>query len=405
MKKAYGRSAARWRRGLKILDSWPFFVWLGACIACVWLYYENPRPQSAAYIRGLVDAADVSLAAVETARIQKIHVKEGQEVRVGDLLVEMDTSLIAHGVTADGLDAIRIETAFGDTHQDVLQAVSQRQDAIASIEAEIAACRQEQARESAQLESLQKEQKRRQELHADRLIDDLTRLELLPDIAALEKAVALYPSRLAMYEKQLAAAQTYHRNILKWLGAEEGGSVSDAIRRRLDEEQVQRLIRQAKEEAELHRKAYQIRASRSGVVSQIFCREGEVVSADMPILRLVDHSPERIIAYLEEAQVAQIRVGQELYVQSMYRPTPATVVATVESVSAEVNSPIFVLSPTGRQNPLRAQRAILRIQAPHSFVGGEAVVIRAPWTGFMGLLERVLGGRRPAISVAGEVSS
>ncbi|OGV57187.1 MAG: hypothetical protein A2283_20995 [Lentisphaerae bacterium RIFOXYA12_FULL_48_11] len=401
-KKNFTRPNLGWRLSwLRIRDGWPFLVWVAACFACIWLYQISPHPDSSSCIRGIIDAAGVSISPVETARIQKIHVTNGQQVHRGDLLVEMDTSLIAHGVSSDLLDAIRIETAFGDTHQDVLQAVSQRLDAISAIEAEIAVCRQEWEREGGQLKALQEEQKHREALYADRIIDDLTRIQLLPEIAALTKAVALYPQRVAMYEKQLAEAQKYYRNIMEWLGAEEGRPVSDAIRRRLNEEKVKELLTQARAEALLLKEAYRIRAPQDGTVSEILGREGQVVASDIPILRLVGNSPNRINAYMGEAQVDQVRVGQQLLVQSTFRRNQAKVLATVESVSPEVSTSAAVLSSTGRSVPLRAQQVILRINGPHTFLGGEVVLLRVPSAGFMGILEAMFGMKKKSPNASG----
>lgn len=404
--KHYRRPNMPWQiRRPRLRDWWTFLAWLGACFMAYWLYLESPQPESAWSIRGVIDASGVSLSPVETARIQKIHVKEGQQVHRGDELVTMDMSLIAHGVSSDLLDAIRIETAFGDTHQDVLQAVSQRLDAMAAIEANIATCRQAWERESGQLKALKDEQKRREALYADRVIDDLTRIQLLPEIAALEKAVALYPQRVDMYEKQLIQAKTYYRNIMEWLGAEEGHPVSEAIRRRLNEEQVQGLLKQARSEALLLKEAYKIIAPQDGTISQIIGREGEVVAADIPILRLISNSPDRIIAYLTEVQVGKVQAGQKLQVLGMHRSNPGTVLATVESVSAEVYTSSVTITASGREIPVRAQRAILRINGAHPFVGGESVILRAPSSGFMGRLSQLFKREKKLPEVSGGHSS
>ena len=388
--RQYSRPNLIWKiRRPRFRDCWTFLVWLGACFLAYWLYLETPQTDSSWSIRGIIDAGGVSLAPVETARIQKIYVKEGQQVRRGDLLVAMDTSLIAHGVSADLLDAIRIESAFGDTHQDVLQAVSQRLDAIVSLEANIATCKQDWEREKGQLNALKEEQIRREALYADRVIDDLTRLQLLPQIAALEKAGVLYPQRMDMYEKQLVQARKYYRNIMDWLGAVDDQPVSEAIRRRLNEDQVHVLLNQARAEALLVKEAYKIVAPQDGTVSQVLGREGEVIAADIPILRIVGNVPDRIIAYLAETQVGRVHVGEQLLVQSVYRNNPEKVTATVESVSSEVSASSFVISTTGRQVPVRAQRAILRIRDTHPFVGGETVFLRAPQNGLMSILSKI----------------
>lgn len=376
---------------------WPFLVWLAACFAAISLYRASPYMGGMSLFRGVVDAEAVALAPVETARIAEIHVVEGQVVRRNDDMVTMDASLVAHGVTADLLDAQRIETAFGDTLQDLIQAVSQRQDAISSIEAELAACRQDWEREQGLLGALRREQERRETLYADGVIDGLTRSEFLPELEALERAVASYPPRIAMYEQQLADAQQYYRAIVEWLGldVDAGPSLIDAVQRRLDAGKVRELVEQARREAVLLKDAYTIRAPQDGIVTQIRAKRGEVVSADVPILRLVAASPKRIIAYLEESQVAQLYEGRQLLVEGAYRRYTAT--AVVETVSAEILVDAIHITADGREVPFRAQRSTLRFVGPHPFIAGETVFLKPPPEGGLSLYDRVVQalGRLP----------
>lgn len=376
--KTFERRTRAHRRWLSVKNSWPFLVWLAACGACFWLFRTAPLWPGGDVIRGIVDAEAVTVAPVETARIKHVRVREGQRVERGDVLVEMDTSLIAHGVTADLIDALRIESGFGDTHQDVLQAVSQRRDAADALRSEIAACRQEWKREEAELAALRAEQARRDALRARQIIDDLTCTERAADLAALEGAVAQYPTRIAMYEQQLEAAETYYRHIMEWVGATAGEPLSEAISRRINEGQGRTLLRQAREEAETYQRAYTLRAPRASTVAAVLRNPGDVATADVPILRLVRTTPERILALLDETQVARLQPGMRVRLESMNRPVPVTAEAVVDSLSPEVYAAAYSLSPTGRSIPLRAQRALLRFVGPHPFIGGEGVYICPP---------------------------
>ena len=380
----------RWSR-LKL--HWPVLVWVAACLAAFWLYHSNPATFSEKGIKGVVDAETVSLASVEVARIRAIRAAAGQTVKRGDVLVEMDTSMIARDVTADLLDAITIDTAFGDTHQDILQAVSQRLDAIAAIESDLALCQQEYEREKAELAALEAEQSRRQQLHRDRLIDELTSNELQPSVQALRKAVRLYPERLATFGRQLESARTSYRHIADWLAYREGDSISQAVSRHLDEEKVRSIIERVKSEASLRAEAYQLRAPRDGVVADVLRREGDVVGPELPIIRMVTAAPVRITAYVEEARLLDLRIGEQVDVVSMFRRNDTPIKATVRSVSTDIGASAYVISGTGRPLPLRARRAMLVIDGTHDLLGGEYVYLHPrddTWRGWFDRMPRLL---------------
>lgn len=376
----------RWSR-LKLY--WPVLVWFAACVAAFWLYHSNPATFSETGIKGVVDAETVSLAPVEVARIRTIHATAGQAVKHGDVLVEMDTSLIARDVTADLLDAITIDTAFGDTHQDILQAVSQRLDAIAAIESDLALCQQEFEREKAELTALETEQARRQELHRDHLVDEITSNELQPSVQALRKAVSFYPERLATFRRQLEAARTSYRHIADWLAYREGDSISQAVSRHLDEERVGAIIERVKSEASLRAEAYRLRAPRDGVVADILRHEGDVVGPEFPIIRMVTAVPARINAYIEESRLLDLHIGEQVDVVSMYRRNAAPIKATVRSVSTDIGATAYVLSGTGRPLPLRARRAVLTIDGTHDLLAGENVYLHPRADTWRGWFDRV----------------
>jgi multidrug resistance efflux pump len=287
----------------------------------------------------------------------------------------MDTALIGYGVTADIIDTISIETAFGDTHQDVLQAVSQRRDAIAAIEADIAICRQDWRREEAERNAIRMEQARRETLRQQNLIDEMTVSELRPTLANLEQAVAEYPARMATLERQLADAIEYHDHIMQWLGARDGESISAAIARRLNQEEVVTLLRNAAGEAQAYRDAYTLRAPQDGIVSMLLFGVGDVVPESIPIMRIVPSTPRRITAYLDERQASALTVGDEVVARSTTRPSTTTI-AVVDRVGPEVVKAAFELSATGRQVPIRARRAVLTLRTPHGLLAGETVWLR-----------------------------
>lgn len=381
---------ARW---LRWKNRWPALVWAGGCLTAAGLYLSDPT-QGGFSMRGMVEADAVSVAPVEAARVKSIRVTEGQAVKAGDVLVEMDTALIEHGVAADQIDIVRIETAFGDTHQDVLQAVSQRRDAIAAVETDIATCRQEWEREKSELAALRQEQARRDGLRKRSLIEEMVRTELLPEIANLEKAVEQYPVRMATLEKQLDEARTYHDHIMAWLGAKGDEPISIAIQRRMNEGEVGRLLRTAGNLAELHRQAYILRAPRDGLVSSIAFKPGDVVLAGVPILRVVSKSPNFITAFLSEADAAALQVGATVKAQSATRPSCALVQTVVVTLGPEIHVAGYELSFTGREVPVRARKARLSIQDSHELIAGESVWLQPENASVLGRMRSRFGSRQ-----------
>jgi multidrug resistance efflux pump len=386
--RRYRQTLAFRHRWIAIRNQWFTLVWLAVAATVVYLNHRWPMPEDSQALRGMVEPDAAAVAPVERARIRALHVVEGQSVREGDVLVEMDTALIGYGVTADVIDTISIETAFGDTHQDVLQAVSQRRDAIAAIEADIAICRQEWRREEAERDAMRAEQVRREDLRRQNLVDEMTVSDLRPALANLEQAVAEYPVRMATLERQLADAREYHDHIMQWLGAREGEPISTAIARRLNQQEVIDLLRDAAGEAQAYRDAYTLRAPQDGIVSMLLFSVGDVVPDSIPIMRIVPPTPRRITAYLDEQHAAELAIGEEVVARSAGRPSTAATIAVVERVGPEVVKAAFELSATGRQVPVRARRAVLTLREPHGLLAGETVWLQPRrdrwWQGLLG---------------------
>lgn len=392
--RTYSRRVATHRRWLRWKTRWPLLVWLAAVAAASWMYLRFPDAAAGRSIRGVVDAEAVSVSPVETARVKSIRVAEGQTVIPGDLLAEMDAALLDHDITVALIDAMRIETAFGDTHQDVLQAVSQRLDSIAAIELEIAICRQERERERAELEGLRAEQSRRDEMRKTGLADETMRAELLPQIASLQAAVDAYPLRLATLERQLAEARRYHDNMMSWLGSSSNETVSAAIDRRLRQQEVARLLEKARTQAGNLRDAFLLRAPGTGIVSRLMYREGDVVVAGMPFIRIVAPHPRHVTAFLDEAQASAMVVGGRMRVSSALRTRTDAAMAVVERLGPEVHTTAYQTSISGRQMAWRARRARLALDPGHSFLTGETVLIEPPVPGLADSALGLLGLRR-----------
>ena len=77
-----------WR---KIKRNWPFMIWL-AVLAFILLFYS--RTQRYGRSCGMMEVIDEAVVPLETARLTSLAVMTGQHVKAGDVLAQMDTSLI-----------------------------------------------------------------------------------------------------------------------------------------------------------------------------------------------------------------------------------------------------------------------------------------------------------------------
>ena len=70
---------------------WPFLVWLGVAVGAMAIYQFAGRQHS---MRGDVHQVIDSISSLETARILSINVVAGDHVEAGDILVQLDTSIL-----------------------------------------------------------------------------------------------------------------------------------------------------------------------------------------------------------------------------------------------------------------------------------------------------------------------
>jgi len=102
IKEHIGRSPPPWWKRLP--NRWPFLIWVGAVVLAVFLFSRGGQMGG---MTGSVRSSRQIIAPLEDSRIKAIHVELGQEVRKGDLLVEMDTTVLDAEMAVEQLQAER----------------------------------------------------------------------------------------------------------------------------------------------------------------------------------------------------------------------------------------------------------------------------------------------------------
>ncbi len=373
----------------RILRSWPAFIWLLCIVGVFYLH------QSAAKLSGMaaiVDTTAQPVAPLETARLATIHVVLGQRVNSGAVVASMDTSLVDAQLAQLDAEMFEAESSIGNFERSALSTIKNFEDAINSATASIADLIRRKESASAQLQQLETEQARLDQLFAKKLIDATQANASRPQIAALRNEVNSSPEQISVAEKRLKDALRGQDDLRDSLRLGKGEDIKDAISRRAE---AQRKIFDAnRNSATIRLRNYTLTATQDAIVSRIMHQPGDVISAGDPIMRLVAAHPTQVIGFLPEVHLAGLKEGASVYVS---RPSGIVqpIAATVISIAPEVDTLPAMVSPILGQ-PLRGRRVIVRLDGPHDLIPGEGVRIDNPTANMITSLLRKLIARGEA---------
>lgn|SRR5574344_266234 len=229
-------------------------------------------------IQGEVDTTSVDLSSKITGRVKTLHVKKGDIVKAGELLISLDTPDIAakseqSNATLELAEAQREEVYNGARSE-------QRAMALDTL-------RQAQAG----LELAQKTYGRMNRLHKEGVIAAQKLDEVSAQYKSAQKAVAVARSNYDMLENGSRR--------------EDKASASANVSR----------ARGAVREVKSYLNENQIKSPISGQVTEINVEEGELVGAGYPIVTVVNLNDNWVVFNLREDLLEKIRIGSEFDVK------------------------------------------------------------------------------------------
>lgn len=340
----------------RIKHKWPVLIWIGA-VAAAWFIFT--RSGDSQPLTGVVEVIRESLSPLEMGRLLSVNVKPGDSVRAGDILAEMDTRLLDAEMA---LERIEVQRLF--------------KRAVLTAKTDLHNIRMQQARDEAELQALDAELVRFEDLLGRNLIDGQLVAQLRVQKQGLARAVELHPETVSFVEQQLEEAEAMYRDAEALFGTEADAAVAATP----DEKPTPRnrigLLKQ-------RRNLYVLRAQQDGIISRIEKEPGEVVQAGEPILSLVVEGSQFVIGFLPEWDAYNVEVGRKVVLRSPVgrrREVPATVTALGPEILALPGR----ISPVPGQT-MRGRRIILEPEDPDAFLPGESVSIHMaePW--WMGL--------------------
>jgi HlyD family secretion protein len=223
---------------------------------------------------GTIEATDVTVSPLVTGPIVRLHVREGDRVRRGDVLARIDASdlELQREQLLAALDITRAQYELmrnGARSEDVAQAVAAERQAASALA---------QAR------------------------DDLRRLEASFDAGGIaEKSVADARSRVEIARRSHESAQLAVTRL-------RGGARSEDLRAgRARERQAEAQL------AVLEKKIDDctVVAPADGVVTTVAAEEGEFAAAGAPLLTISKTSDVELTIYVPEGDLGRVSVGQK----------------------------------------------------------------------------------------------
>jgi membrane fusion protein (multidrug efflux system) len=272
-----------------------------------------------------VDADVVAVSARVGGAVLKLHVTDNQQVRKGDLLVEIDPAdLAAKEKQAEAeVAAARAEAAVADAQVRIVAATSK--GGLSAAQAQLSGTATSVASAGAQIEAARASLARSQ-AEAARADTDLARAESLRKDEAVPQAQVdtarandqAAHAAVAQTQAQLAAAEDMRRTAQTQIAEAKGRVEQSApVEAQLAAAQANADLAAARADAaeasltqaKLQLSYTRIEAPADGVLSRLSVHEGQLMQAGQQVVGLVPIAT-YVVANFKETQVGQMRAGQ-----------------------------------------------------------------------------------------------
>ena len=352
----------------RLMGGWSFLVWL-AMIGVTYLCYIHGG--SFIPLNGQVQVIKENVSSLDSGRIVKILVRQGQQVKQGEVIAQLDTNMVDFKIREldaklrlerrlEGLDALDRERRLMVEVQDLRKLISDTEMLQASDQSAHAVLTE---RYNAWAAYLKKG-----------LVSNTEYFKVGVDLAALEPKLKKYPAILAQYQKDLADVLRVQQETAaagSALRADPNGQVLDAI---IENDPQMKALRTTRDN-------HTLRAAAAGSVWLINFQEGEVVMAGAPVVEIVKHVDPTIESFIPETLIVHVVVGQEFRVSTLTEPGKyyrATVTAITPQVVGQTDKTNSMINRV-----IRGRRLLLTPSEKSPLLPGESVMVEAlpkPWS-------------------------
>ncbi len=319
-----------------------------------WFFLRGPSaPENVIAVSGRIEGDDSMVAAKTSGRIREISVREGDQVKAGQIIAVLDDDQIKARVSQAQSAVEQAEARLQRSRQQigVLQAnldqsrmsVNQaRLDAegrVSQANAQVAAAEASLAQAEAVYKQASWDKEKYSLLASQGDVSEREGKQAINNADAQEAVVMAARKQLEATRGNLMAARAYLDNPA--MRASEAAAIeqqiaqaqSDILSAMADAARAQAQLR----EAEANRADLNIIAPFDGTVATRAAEPGEVVAAGTPILKIINLNQVYLRAFIPEGDIGRVRVGQSARVYLDSNPDKA-----IEAVVARVRSRSFV---------------------------------------------------------------
>lgn len=277
-------------------------------------------------LSGRIEGDDAAVAAKVSGRIREITVREGDQVKAGQLIAVIDDEQVKAREEQERSLVQQAEARVGSVRQQVAVLTAQLQSSetgvdqaridaqgrVSQADADVAHAEAQLAKEEAALKQAQYDEERYVKLAADGDVPERTGYQAR---STAETHVAAVQAARKQVEAARAARMIAQANLSN---VPMRTSNSNAIRQQIiqaetdvaaAEAEVQKALARLKE-VEADRNDLQIVAPFDGTVATRTAEPGEVITAGTPVVTLVNLSTVYLRGFIPEGEIGRVRAGQ-----------------------------------------------------------------------------------------------
>ncbi len=335
-------------------------IFLGVIGFLIWYFVLRtpPPPKGIIQVAGRIEGDDAKVAAKTNGRIKEINVREGDQVKAGQIIAVIDGEQIKarEDQAKAAIDQAEARVTRAQQQIAVLQAqeeqsalginqsrldaqgrVNQAEAQVATAEAQVAAAESQLAQVEANYNQAKWDAEKYSKLEEQGDVSERTSKQAKNTLAAQEAAVRSARKQVDVARKQVDVARANVTSAKAMLANPAIRTAqTKAVAKQIEQAQTDITAAQAEaersraalREAEAARKDLTITSPFDGTVATRTAEPGEVVTQGSTIITLVNLNQVYLRAFVPEGEIGKVRVGQraKVYLDSNPKqPFEATV--------------------------------------------------------------------------------
>lgn len=319
---------------------------VGFLMVCLLIYMANSIQSESAFFYGFAENKQTEISHDRDVLVSKIHVKNGQEISKGDLLLEVidasiDLKLNDLQIEKESVAAVNSAKVV-EINSRIEEIRALRNAEIIEVKSDIKELEEEIALNKSLYEGL-------------KTIDKNNKIYRSPDLTKLN----FLKENLKDIEKTLANEVRAQYRILN-------GIIKP---RELKEKSIDAKLEYFKmQEGKLS-----IYAPFDGLVGTISCKEGENISSFSSLVDLYKHNPTQVKGFVHESMILEVSVGDKLEVSSTLHPDIKVIgeVIGLGSRIVEINERLRKIP----EYKTYGREVVIEIPSRNSFLQKEKVIL------------------------------